>query len=101
MKRSNLLVIALVSAGLSFGMIARAHEAKGEAVDFSSLPAAVQQAIKDKTAGGEIVRVKREDDANGKWNYEVVVKKDGKESELEFDPNGKFLKKHKGEKHDE
>ncbi|HEU0209094.1 MAG TPA: PepSY domain-containing protein [Candidatus Udaeobacter sp.] len=95
MKRSNLLVIALVSAGLSLGVTAQAHEAMGEAVDMNSLPAAVQKAIKDKTAGGEIVRVKREDDPNGKWNYEVLIKKDGKETEFEFDPSGKFLKQHK------
>lgn len=49
-------------------------------VSLNSLPAAVQETIKDKAAGGEIVQVKREDDANGKWNYEVVVRTNGKES---------------------
>ena len=34
----------------------------------------------------------REDNANGKWNYEVVVRTNGKESAFEVDPNGKFLK---------
>ena len=43
---------------------------------------------------GEIVGVRREDDANGKWNYEVVVRTNGKEWGFEVDPNGKFLKKH-------
>lgn len=95
MKTSKLLVVALVSAGLSIGVTARAHDANGEVVDLKSLPAAVQSAIKDKAAGGEVVRVKREDDPNGKWNYEVLIKKDGKETQLEFDPSGKFLKTHK------
>jgi hypothetical protein len=37
--------------------------------------------------------VYREDDRDGKWNYEAVVKTDGKESKIEVDLNGKFLKK--------
>jgi len=41
--------------------------------------------------------MKREDDANGRWNYEVVVKSQGKEWGFEVDPNGKLLKTH-GEK---
>jgi uncharacterized membrane protein YkoI len=63
-------------------------------VGLNSLPAAVQETIKDKAASGEIVQVKREDDANGKWNYEVVVRTNGNESAFEVDPNGKFLKEH-------
>jgi uncharacterized membrane protein YkoI len=105
MKTSKLLAVMLVCAGLSFGAAAQAHEEKGEAVDLNSLPAAVQKTIKEKATGGEIVRVMREDDANGKWNYEAIVKKDGKEWGFEVSPNGKFLKKHdegkeKGEKHE-
>jgi uncharacterized membrane protein YkoI len=42
--------------------------------------------------------VEREDDKNGKWNYEVVVKTNGKEWEFEVDPNGKYVAKH-GAKH--
>jgi uncharacterized membrane protein YkoI len=38
--------------------------------------------------------VQREDDKNGKWNYEVIVKTDGKEWGFEVDPNGKYLKMH-------
>jgi uncharacterized membrane protein YkoI len=102
MKTSKLLLVALVSAGISLGQTAKGHEANGEVVDLNSLPATVQSAIKDKASGGEVVRVKREDDANGKWNYEVLIKKDGKETEFEFDPSGKLLKSHKekAEKHD-
>jgi hypothetical protein len=44
------------------------------------------------TTGGDLIG--REDDANGKWNYEVVVRTNGKESAFEVDPSGKFLKKH-------
>ena len=66
-------------------------------VQVRSLPASVQQTINQKAAGGEIVWVKREDDPNGKWNYEVVVQSQGKERAFEVDPNGKLLKTH-GEK---
>ena len=34
------------------------------------------------------------DDVNGKWNYEVVVRTNGKEWGFEVDPNGKLLKHH-------
>ena len=94
MKIKNLLLTAAVSAGLMFGLNAQAGEHKGEVVDQKTLPAAVQKTITEKAAGGEIVRVQREDDKNGKWNYEVVVKTDGKEWGFEVDPNGKFVKKH-------
>ena len=66
----------------------------GEMVDMKSLPANVQQTIHKQAAGGEIVRVKREDDMNGKWNYEVTVKSNGKEWGFEVDSNGKAVKKH-------
>lgn len=79
---------------MAFGMAARAGEHMGEAVDVKTLPTAVQKTITDKAAGGEIVRVEREDDKNGKWNYEVVVKTNGKEWGFEVDPNGKYVRKH-------
>jgi uncharacterized membrane protein YkoI len=63
-------------------------------VELKSLPAAVQETINEKAVGGETVRVKREDDVNGKWNYEVVVRTNGKEWGFEVDPNGKLLKRH-------
>jgi hypothetical protein len=40
---------------------------------------------------------KREDDANGKWNYEVIVRSQGKEWGFEVDPKEKLFKTH-GEK---
>jgi uncharacterized membrane protein YkoI len=94
MKTMKLLLAAVASTGLAFGAVARAGEHMGEKVDMKTLPASVQKTITDKVAGGKIVRVEREDDANGKWNYEVVVKTDGKEWGFEVDPKGKFLKKH-------
>ena len=87
-------LIAVTVASLGLSVVAQAAEHPGEKVDTQSLPAAVQQTINQQAAGGEVVGVKREDDPNGKWNYEVVVKSKGQEWGFEVDPNGKFLKKH-------
>ena len=92
------VLAAAISAGLAFSAAAQLREQPGEMVELKSLPASVQQTIKEKAAGGEIVRVKREDDANGKWNYEVVVRTNEKEWGFEVDPNGKLLQKHEGKK---
>jgi hypothetical protein len=73
-KTKRLLLTAVIGAGLTCGAVARQREQPGEMVEFKSLPAAVQETIKQQTGGGEIVRVKREDDTNGRWNYEVVVR---------------------------
>jgi uncharacterized membrane protein YkoI len=94
MKTMNLLVAAVLGAGLAFGVAAQAGEHKGEKVDMKTLPAEVQKTITEKAAAGKIVRVEREDDKSGKWNYEVVVNTGGKEWGFEVDPNGKYLKKH-------
>ena len=94
MKTTKAVLVAAIGAGLALSAAAQVGQQPGEKVDLKSLPAPVQQAISQKAAGGEVVRVKREDDANGKWNYEVVVKTNGKEWGFEVDPNGKFLKQH-------
>jgi uncharacterized membrane protein YkoI len=94
MKTKNLILGAVASAGVAFAFSVHASENKSEAVDQKSLPAAVQATITEKAAGGEIVQVQREDDKDGRWNYEVVVKSNGKEWGFEVDPKGKFVKKH-------
>lgn len=93
-KKTRVMLAAVISVGLACSAAAQLKERPGEVVDLKSLPASVQQTINQKAAGGEIVQVKREDDANGKWNYEVVVRMNGKESGFEVDPNGKFLRQH-------
>src|SRR5436305_14188106 len=95
MKTPKIVVATGVSAALASSVIAKQAE-KETTVDMNSLPAAVQKTIKDKSEGGEIVRVEKEND-RGKWNYEVVVKKNKKEWGFEVDKNGKYL----GHKHDE
>ena len=97
MRTKSLLLTIVISAGLACGVAAQVREQPGEMVQMKSLPASVQQTINQNAAGGEIVRVKREDDTNGRWNYEVVVRSQGKEWGFEVDPNGKLLRTH-GEK---
>lgn len=97
MKTAKLLLTAVIGAGLAFGLTVQAKEHKGdkgEMVDMKSLPAPVQKTINEKAEGGKVVHVMKEDDTNGKWNYEVTVKTNGKEWMFEVDPNGKFVKKH-------
>lgn len=104
--KTKLIAVAIVSAGLAWGITAQGAPEKDEAVDMNSLPAAVQKTIKEKAKGGDIVKVEKEND-KGKWNYEVHVTKNGKEWGFEVDKNGKYIGKHgeakeateKGEKH--
>lgn len=97
MKTKSLLLTAVIGAALAYGVAAQAKEHPGETVEMKSLPASVQQTINQQAAGGQVVQVKREDDPNGKWNYEVTVRSQGKERVFEVDPNGKLVKTH-GEK---
>jgi uncharacterized membrane protein YkoI len=76
------------------GAAAEPGKHPGEKVDLKSLPASVQKTVNEKAAGGQIVKVFREDDPDGKWNYEVSVKANGKDSLFEVDPNGNFVKQH-------
>jgi uncharacterized membrane protein YkoI len=85
-------LVAAIGASFDFSAAAQPTQQPRETVELNPLPASIQQTIKQKAAGGEIVSVKRKDDVSGKWNYEVVVRLNGKESDFEVDPNRKLLK---------
>ena len=96
MKTTKAVLAIAIGVGLTLGASAtEPGKQPGEKVDMKSRPAAVQQTIKEKAAGGNVVKVMREDDPDGKWNYEVVVKANGKESGFEVDPNGRLVKAHR------
>lgn len=107
MKITKLITVALISAGLAFGVAAQAKEEKEEQLAMKDLPEAVQKTMKEKADGAEIVRIEKEME-KGKEVYEAVVKKNGKEWGVEVDANGKYLGKHdeskehkeKGETHE-
>jgi plastocyanin len=91
MKTTKLIAAMAVSAGLAFGVAAQAKEKKHEeeTVSSSDVPAAVQKAAETQAKGGTIVRWEKEG-----TNYEAVIDKNGKQWGVEFDANGKVLKKH-------
>ena len=102
MKTKHLIVVAMVSAGLAFGVAAQAGGKKHEEENISSaeVPAAVMKAADKQAKGGKIVRWEKEG-----ADYEAVAEKNGKEWGFRFDANGKLLSKHeesreKGEKHE-
>src|SRR5438067_11925354 len=92
MKISKLLITAVVSGGLMFAAAVQAHEEKEETVEMKSLPAAVQKTLKDKSAGGEITRGKKET-KHGKVTYEAAVKKSGTEWGIELNQKGNIHNK--------
>ncbi len=94
MKMTKAVLAIAIGVGLTLGAAAQPGKHPGEKVDLKSLPASVQDTIKQKAAGGNIVKVLREDDPDGRWNYEVFVKANGKESGFEINPDGKFVRDH-------
>jgi plastocyanin len=104
MKRRNLVVTTIVSAGLALGVTVQAKEREHEeqTINSSDVPAAVQQAAQAEAKGGTIVRWEKEG-----ANFEAVIEKNGKQVGVEMDANGKVLNRHneakehkeKGEKH--
>ena len=94
MKTTKVVLTIAIGVGLTLGAAAQPGKHPGEKVDLKSLPASVQETIKQKTAGGDIVKVLREDDPDGRWNYEVFVKANGKNSGFEVNPNGKLVRQH-------
>jgi len=79
-KTTKAALAIAIGVGLTLGASALPGKHAGEKVDLKSLPASVQNTINQKAAGGQVVKVVREDDPDGKWNYEVVVRANGKES---------------------
>ena len=94
MKTTKAVLAIAIGVGLTLGASAQPGKHPGEKVQLKSLPASVQETINQKAAGGQIVKILREDDPDGRWNYEVLVKANGKESGFEVDPDGKFVKHH-------
>jgi len=95
MKTTKAVLAIAIGVGFTLSAVAeQPGKHPGEKVDLKSLPASVQKTINEKATGGNIVKVVREDDPDGKWNYEGFVKASGKDSLFEVDPNGNFVKQH-------
>ncbi len=91
MKTIRLIAVAVTSAGLTLGVMAKAPEETPVAM--KDLPTAAQNTIKEKAGSDEILRIERET-RKGKEVYEAIVNRDGKEMAIRVDINGKFLGTH-------
>ena len=91
MKTGNLIVTALVSVGLTFGVAAQAQarEHEEQTISSSDVPAAVQQTAQAEAKGGTIVRWEKEG-----ANFEAVIERNGKQIGVEMDANGKVVSRH-------
>ena len=105
MKTRNLITAGIISAGLTFGVVAQAAHEETQ-VEMKDVPEAAQTTIKEKAGDDQILRIEKET-RKGKELYEAIVSKDGKETAIQVDANGKYLGTHdektehkeKGEKH--
>jgi hypothetical protein len=86
-------------------MVAQAAHEETQ-VEMKDLPEAAQTTIKEKAGNDQILRIQKET-RKGKECYEAIVNKNGKETAIQVDANGKFLgthdekaeQKEKGEKY--
>ena len=105
MKTRKLITTGIISAGLTFGVVAQAAHEETQ-VEMKDVPEAAQTTIKEKAGNDQILRIEKET-RKGKECYEAIVSKDGKETAIQVDSNGKYLgtrdekaeQKEKGEKH--
>ncbi len=88
---TKLIPAIVVSIGLIFGVAAQAIEETP--VEMKDLPAAAQTTIKEKAGNDQILRVQKES-RKGKECYDAIVNKNGKETAIRVDANGKFLGTH-------
>jgi hypothetical protein len=91
MKTTHLITAAVVGAGLTFGVMAQAHQET--TVEMKDVPAAAQTTIKEKAGNDQILRIEKET-RKGKECYEAIVSKDGRETAIRVDASGKFLGTH-------
>ena len=91
MKITKLIPAIVISAGLTFGVVAQAIEETP--VEMKDLPAAAQNTIKEKAGNDQILRIQKET-RKGKECYDAIVNKNGKEAAIRVDANGKFLGTH-------
>ena len=91
MKITRLITAITVSAGLMLGPAVLAQEETP--VDMKDLPSPAQTIIKEKAGSDQILRVAKET-RKGKECYDAVVNRNGKETAIRVDSNGKFMGTH-------
>jgi hypothetical protein len=91
MKITRLIVAITISAGLVLGPAALAQEETP--VDMKDVPSPAQTTIKEKAGSDQILRIAK-DTRKGKECYDAVVNRNGKETAIRVDADGKFLGTH-------
>ncbi len=91
MKMTKLIPAIVMSVSLIFGVAAQAIEETP--VEMKDLPAAAQSTIKEKAGNDQILRIQKET-RKGKECYDAIVNKNGKETAIRVDANGKFIGTH-------
>jgi hypothetical protein len=92
MKTRNLITAAVISAGLTFGAAAQAAHEETQ-VEMKDLPEAAQTTIKERAGNDQILRIEKET-RHKKECYEAIVNRDGKETAIQVDKDGKYLGTH-------
>jgi hypothetical protein len=69
--------------------LAKENEEKEQKLSQSDVPAAVQKAVEAELKGGKILRWEKEGD-----NYEAVIEKNGKQTGIELNADGKVVSRH-------
>ena len=88
---TKLIPAIVMSVSLIFGVAAQAIEETP--VEMKDLPAAAQSTIKEKAGNDQILRIQKET-RKGKECYDAIVNKNGKETAIRVDANGKFIGTH-------
>ena len=88
---TKLIPAMVMSVSLIFGVAAQAIEETP--VEMKDLPAAAQSTIKEKAGNDQILRIQKEN-RKGKECYDAIVNKNGKETAIRVDANGKFIGTH-------
>lgn len=88
---TKLIPAIVMSVSLIFGVAAQAIEETP--VEMKDLPAAAQSTIKEKAGNDQILRIQKEN-RKGKECYDAIVNKNGKETAIRVDANGKFIGTH-------
>jgi hypothetical protein len=73
------------------GKTKAAAQEKKASVSASELPAGIRKAIDEAFPKGEIVEVQKEVSGDNPGQYDVVIRSDGKELEVEISPEGKVI----------
>ena len=85
-------LVAAIALSASLGFAAQAQEETP--VEMKDLPSEAQTTIKEKAGNDQILRIAKET-RKGKECYDAVVNRNGKETAIRVDANGKFLGTHR------